>query len=312
MVRPSTGVPTSTRWLQACSNPLRGGCRFSPGANGIGSAQVVRRPRIPRPRRFRDPGTAFATVGPGAGRGSRQSTVIGRGIPGSAGRVSCPGKRRDRPAAHRPRKGPPEAYSRRRRRVGCRCDTPVNSGFAGVRFAQSGGGGLHQRDRKPRSCGVRRPARDVVYRQPRASGNDPGDRSHGRAPDPPSLGASGPETPPERLADLARETRAGTVVAGSFFERGNQLEVSVEVSDARNGELRSAIGPVRGSQAGMDRLVETVGGQVVRAVSSLLDQPRPPGSTESGPSAGPSESAIELMPARQPKQCLCPCGALRC
>jgi serine/threonine-protein kinase len=73
-------------------------------------------------------------------------------------------------------------------------------------------------------------------------------------------GDSGPETSPERLARLARETRAGTVVAGSIFRQDDQLEVSVEVTDARNGELRSAIGPMRGSRADADGMVRLVGG----------------------------------------------------
>lgn len=93
------------------------------------------------------------------------------------------------------------------------------------------------------------------------------------------LAAGAPETPPERLTALARESRAGTVIAGSFFITGDRLEVSVEVTDARTGELRLAVGPLFGTVDASSRLAENVGRQVVRAVDSLFAQPPVPPSS---------------------------------
>lgn len=95
--------------------------------------------------------------------------------------------------------------------------------------------------------------------------------------------SSGPATPQERLATLAKETRAGTVVAGSFFLTGDRLEVSAEVTDARTPELRWAIGPIALSQNEKARLAATVGREVVRGrrltrrSTGLAPEVRPPG-----------------------------------
>lgn len=89
--------------------------------------------------------------------------------------------------------------------------------------------------------------------------------------------STGPTNQPERLASLAKETRAGTVVAGSFFQTADGLEVSVEITDARTGELRWAVGPIARSLIERDRLVAIVGGQVVRAVDSLFGPSKAPG-----------------------------------
>ena len=102
--------------------------------------------------------------------------------------------------------------------------------------------------------------------------------------------SSEPATQQERLATLAKETRAGTVVTGSFFQTGNRLEVSAEVTDARTGELRWAIGPVAASPGGKDQLAATVGREVVRAVDSLVAQSRPPSSTDKSRSPSASKS----------------------
>jgi TolB-like protein len=82
--------------------------------------------------------------------------------------------------------------------------------------------------------------------------------------------SNSPATQQDRLATLANETRAGTVITGSFFQTGDQLEISVEVTDARSGQLRWALGPVTEPMSAKDHLARTVGARVVRAVNSLV------------------------------------------
>jgi hypothetical protein len=72
---------------------------------------------------------------------------------------------------------------------------------------------------------------------------------------------------PEQLHTLAAETRAGTLVTGSYY-RGDKgaVEFHVEIIDANSGELLRAIGPMdsRGSS-------ERVADALSRAVAAALD-----------------------------------------
>jgi hypothetical protein len=72
---------------------------------------------------------------------------------------------------------------------------------------------------------------------------------------------------PERLRALAAETRAGTLVTGSYYrgERGT-VEFHVEIIDANSGELLRGIGPVYGSERS-----ERVADELSRAVAGALD-----------------------------------------
>jgi eukaryotic-like serine/threonine-protein kinase len=49
---------------------------------------------------------------------------------------------------------------------------------------------------------------------------------------------------PERLGLLARETAAGTVVSGSYFRSRDRISFQAEITDANNGTLLDAVGPV--------------------------------------------------------------------
>jgi hypothetical protein len=49
---------------------------------------------------------------------------------------------------------------------------------------------------------------------------------------------------PERLRLLAQETAAGTVVSGSYFRSGNRISFQAEITDANDGTLLEAVGPV--------------------------------------------------------------------
>ena len=77
-------------------------------------------------------------------------------------------------------------------------------------------------------------------------------------------------SPPDRLATLARETRAGTVIAGSYYLIGKTLEVDVEITDAVSGRLEAVIGPLTGEVTARDPLAMTVEQKVVGAIDSLL------------------------------------------
>ena len=77
-------------------------------------------------------------------------------------------------------------------------------------------------------------------------------------------------TTPERLGRLARETRAGTVVTGSYYQKGSELELQVEITDARSGQLAAAIGPVSGATSAPDSVAALVAERVVRSIDSLV------------------------------------------
>jgi serine/threonine protein kinase len=77
-------------------------------------------------------------------------------------------------------------------------------------------------------------------------------------------------SPPDRLATLARETRAGTVIAGSYYLVGRTLEVDVEITDAVSGRLEAVIGPLTGEVTAQDPLALMVEQKVVGAIDSLV------------------------------------------
>jgi len=72
---------------------------------------------------------------------------------------------------------------------------------------------------------------------------------------------------PARLHTLAAETRAGTLVTGSYY-RGDRgvVEFHVEIVDANSGELLRAIGPVETRESS-----ERVADELSRAVAGAVD-----------------------------------------
>jgi hypothetical protein len=78
---------------------------------------------------------------------------------------------------------------------------------------------------------------------------------------------------PARLHVLAAETRAGTLVSGSYY-RGARgpVEFHVEITDANSGELLRAIGPIT-SGAEPQRTAANLGRAVAVTVDSLLLHP---------------------------------------
>ena len=81
---------------------------------------------------------------------------------------------------------------------------------------------------------------------------------------------------PERLHRLAVETRAGTLVSGSYYLSGHdEVEFHVEITDANSGRLLRAIGPV---MAGGDheRLASELSAAVAATVDTLVGKPGTP------------------------------------
>ncbi len=81
---------------------------------------------------------------------------------------------------------------------------------------------------------------------------------------------------PERLHRLAVETRAGTLVSGSYYRGAGGLEFHIEITDANSGRLLAAIGPVSGAGS-PERTADELSRAVVAAVDSLV-----PGETRAG------------------------------
>jgi tetratricopeptide (TPR) repeat protein/TolB-like protein len=70
---------------------------------------------------------------------------------------------------------------------------------------------------------------------------------------------------------LARETRAGTVVAGSVYRVGDSLRFQARVADATSGRLRLAVDPVTIPAADPVAALEPLRRRVTGALASLLD-----------------------------------------
>jgi serine/threonine-protein kinase len=84
---------------------------------------------------------------------------------------------------------------------------------------------------------------------------------------------------PERLHALATETRAGTLVSGSYYRgAGTGVEFHIEITDANSGELLEAVGPVE-SRGNPERIADQLSRAVAMAVDSLVTRPELPGAT---------------------------------
>jgi len=79
---------------------------------------------------------------------------------------------------------------------------------------------------------------------------------------------------PDRLRTLALETRAGTLVSGSYYRGANGVvEFHMEITDANTGRLLRAIGPVvsRGEPA---RTADGLSRSIAAAIDTLMAQAR--------------------------------------
>ena len=86
--------------------------------------------------------------------------------------------------------------------------------------------------------------------------------------------ARGVSDGPERLQALAEETRAGTLVTGSYY-RGEKgaVEFHIDIVDANSGELLRAIGPVDDTGSA-DRVSDQLSRDVAGALDTLVARPR--------------------------------------
>jgi Protein kinase domain len=75
---------------------------------------------------------------------------------------------------------------------------------------------------------------------------------------------------PQRIRALAEATRTGKVVSGSYYRQRRQIDFFVEITNAANGELLRAIGPVRGTLDAPERAASELSRLVTAAVDSLF------------------------------------------
>jgi serine/threonine-protein kinase len=63
---------------------------------------------------------------------------------------------------------------------------------------------------------------------------------------------------PGRLRTLAEETAAGTIVSGSYFRDGSRILIQAEITNANDGNLVAAVGPVGPPTAHVDAAVDSL------------------------------------------------------
>jgi tetratricopeptide (TPR) repeat protein/TolB-like protein len=90
-------------------------------------------------------------------------------------------------------------------------------------------------------------------------------------PGPAVAGLAGPSEPgTARPAAVA--TRAGTVVAGAYYRRGDSIEFQTQVIDATEDRLLRAVAPVTGPAAASGAVLDSLRRRVVTTVASALDR----------------------------------------
>ena len=78
-----------------------------------------------------------------------------------------------------------------------------------------------------------------------------------------------PAADPVRL--LANESNAGIVVTGSYYPDSGRIQLQVQVSDARNGRLLGAIGPMPSTIAGSIGVIDDIRERVMGLLAASLD-----------------------------------------
>lgn len=71
---------------------------------------------------------------------------------------------------------------------------------------------------------------------------------------------------PARLHRLAEETKAGTLISGSYFKANSQIAFQAEITDANDGTVLAAVGPVAAPIDSAEAAVDSLGRSVVAAV----------------------------------------------
>jgi hypothetical protein len=75
---------------------------------------------------------------------------------------------------------------------------------------------------------------------------------------------------PGRLRTLAEEAAAGTVVSGSYFREEGRILFQAEITDANDGTLKAAVGPVGASAAQVGAAIDSLGRGVGGALRSRI------------------------------------------
>jgi len=78
---------------------------------------------------------------------------------------------------------------------------------------------------------------------------------------------------PERLRLLGQETAAGTVVSGSYFRSGDRISFQAEITDAHDGTLLGAVGPVTSPVDRPGDAVDSLGRGLEAAIRRLTLTP---------------------------------------
>lgn len=82
--------------------------------------------------------------------------------------------------------------------------------------------------------------------------------------------AISPADDAERRRAIAMETKAGTLVTGAYYRDAGRLAFFIEVTNARNGDLLRAIGPVHVPAAQADRGLHQLAQRIAATLDTIL------------------------------------------
>lgn len=74
---------------------------------------------------------------------------------------------------------------------------------------------------------------------------------------------------PQRLHTLAAETGSGLVISGSFYRSGDNISFLCEITDANQGRMVRAIGPIAARRAALESGLDSLSRAVARSVVTL-------------------------------------------
>jgi DNA-binding SARP family transcriptional activator/TolB-like protein len=78
----------------------------------------------------------------------------------------------------------------------------------------------------------------------------------------------------DRAIALARETGAGTVIAGRYYREGDSVRVYAQLTDALTGKVQRSLGPLSGGRAELSQLAQRVGRRAAGLVAASVDTSR--------------------------------------
>ena len=78
----------------------------------------------------------------------------------------------------------------------------------------------------------------------------------------------------DRAVALARETGAGTVIAGRYYREGDSVRVYAQLTDAETGKVQRSLGPLSGGRGELSQLAQRVGRRAAGLVAASVDTSR--------------------------------------